>query len=289
MSKQVTIDVEARFVDNMTGGAQNASKALDKLGESADKVKPKIDKVDNTEVKPKIDADDSKLINKLKETENKLRNLAGKVWDVLVKIKDSDTVQRLRKIGDLGKNIAGKTWRAVVKVTDYATAPLRKLKDMLFNIKTLVAGIMAGFAAKKLIAEPIGLADAYSGAKIGFSTLLGESNGQQMMDDLDAFAKATPFKTGEVISQTQRMIAMGWNADNIIEDMRTIGDAAAATGKGSEGLNRITLALAQIKSKGKLSTEELIIMMIYWLGSRGDSCEETHENNCVNAMEKRCA
>ena len=53
------------------------------------------------------------------------------------------------------------------------------------------------------------------------------------------------------------MIAMGWNAEDIIKDMETIGDAAAATGKGDEGLGRIILALSQIKSKGKLSTEEL--------------------------------
>ena len=53
------------------------------------------------------------------------------------------------------------------------------------------------------------------------------------------------------------MIAMGWDAENIIRDMETIGDAAAATGKGEQGLQQIVTALAQIKTKGKLSTEEL--------------------------------
>ena len=116
---------------------------------------------------------------------------------------------------------------------------------------------MAGVAANQFILKPINLADAYSSAHIGFSTLLGEERGQQMMDDLDLFAKATPFKSAEVIAQTQRMIAMGWNAEDIIKDMTTIGDAAAATGKGEQGLQQIVTALAQIKSKGKLSTEEL--------------------------------
>ena len=112
-------------------------------------------------------------------------------------------------------------------------------------------------ATQKFVVEPIGLADAYSSAKIGFQTLLGESRGQQMMDDLDQFAVETPFSASQVISQTQRMLAMGWDADSIISDMRTIGDAAAATGKGEQGLEQIVLALAQIQTKGRLSTEEL--------------------------------
>ena len=163
----------------------------------------------------------------------------------------------MREITELGKGIAGKTWRATLKIVDFATAPLRAVKNTLFSIKGLVTAIVAGVAANKLIAEPISLADAYSSAKIGFSTLLGDAQGQQMMDDLDEFARTTPFKTSEVIANAQKMIAMGWQAEDIIQDMTTIGDAAAATGKGDEGLNRIILALSQIQSKGKLSTEEL--------------------------------
>ena len=144
-----------------------------------------------------------------------------------------------------------------MKIIDYATTPLRKIKNALFSIKSLVLAITAGMAAKQFVLNPINLADQYSSAKIGFQTLLGEQRGQQMMDDLDAFAKATPFKTSGVIANTQKMLAMGWDAENIISDMKVIGDAAAATGKMDEGLQRIVLALSQIKSKGKLSTEEL--------------------------------
>ena len=112
-------------------------------------------------------------------------------------------------------------------------------------------------AAKHFILNPINLADQYSGAKIGFSTLLGESRGQEMMNEIDAFAKATPFKTSGVISNVQKMMAYGWDVDKVISDMKTIGDAAAATGKGDQGLESIVYALSEIRSKGKLSTQEL--------------------------------
>lgn len=195
--------------------------------------------------------------DKVNKLLSKLKSYGSGTYSAIVRIRDSNALSTLNKMSNGLKGIAGKTWHTAVKIKDYATAPLTKLKNMLFSIKSLVLAITAGLAAKQLVAAPIGLADQYSSAKIGFQTLLGQTEGQQMMDNLDEFAKATPFKSSQVISQTQRMLAMGWDAENIIDDMTVIGDAAAATGKGEQGLQQIVTALAQIKTKGRLSTEEL--------------------------------
>lgn len=256
MAERVTIEVEARFVDNLSGVAKQASTEVKELGDSAEKAQKKVDALGKKKAKPTIDADDSGFVKKFLNAERKIRKLAGKSVTTTLKVMDKG-VDVVNKVENSLKKVAGKTWSTAVRIKDYATAPLRKVKDMLFSIKSLVLAITAGLAAKKLVMDPVSLADSYSSAKIGFSTLLGDSQGQAMMDDLDTFAKATPFKTSEVIANTQKMIAMGWEAKDIIKDMETIGDAAAATGKGDEGLNRIILALSQIKSKGKLSTEEL--------------------------------
>lgn len=256
MAERVTIEVEARFVDNLSGAANQASAEVKDLGDSAEKAEKQVDDLGKKKAKPTVDADDSGFVKKFLNAERKIRKLAGKSVTTTLKVMDKG-VDVVNKVENSLKKVAGKTWSTAVRIKDYATAPLRKVKDMLFSIKSLVLAITAGLAAKKLVMDPASLADSYSSAKIGFSTLLGDSRGQKMMDDLDAFAKATPFKTSEVIANTQKMIAMGWEAKDIIKDMETIGDAAAATGKGDEGLNRIILALSQIKSKGKLSTEEL--------------------------------
>lgn len=256
MAERVTIEVEARFVDNLSGAANQASAEVKDLGDSAEKAEKQVDDLGKKKAKPTVDADDSGFVKKFLNAERKIRKLAGKSVTTTLKVMDKG-VDVVNKVENSLKKVAGKTWSTAVRIKDYATAPLRKVKDMLFSIKSLVLAITAGLAAKKLVMDPVSLADSYSSAKIGFSTLLGDSQGQAMMDDLDTFAKATPFKTSEVIANTQKMIAMGWEAKDIIKDMETIGDAAAATGKGDEGLNRIILALSQIKSKGKLSTEEL--------------------------------
>lgn len=273
---KVTIDVEARFVDHLS----------DEARASTLRAQRELNKLDKTKVKPLIDIENNKFLRKLRELEAKMRKLghtktavvlhavdkastviakvinkahsiAGQVWNAYVKVRDSEAVSSLKKVGSLGKSIAGKTWRAVVKVADYATAPLRKLKNMLFSIQTLIGSIVAGMAAKKFIVDPIGLADQYSGSYIGFSTLLGKTRGQQMMNEIDRFAKKTPFKTSGVINNVQKMMSYGWDPERIIEDMETIGDAAAATGKGDQGLESIVYALSEIRSKGKLSTQEL--------------------------------
>lgn len=164
----------------------------------------------------------------------------------------------LEKISATAASIAKKTINIPVKIVDYATKPLRSLLNYATSLKGILTGLVMGQAGQALISKPLALADQYSSAFIGFETLFKSTErAQQMMNDLDEFARTTPYKTSNVIGQTQKMLAMGWDPERLISDMTIIGDAAAATGKGDEGLERIVLALAQIKSKGKLSTEEL--------------------------------
>lgn len=286
MAHKVTIECEARFVDHVSGESQNASDSLNDIGTAAEKAQKKVNNLGKKKAKPIFDADNNRLLKKIREAEaraeklgktkatvvlqaldkassaigkvlNKAQNFGGRVWSGILKIKNSQAMEAIGNVTSAAKTIAGKTWEAIVKVKDYALTPLNKIKNALFNIKTLAAAVFAGVATKQLIMNPINLADAYSSAKIGFTTLLGEQGGEDMMDDIDAFAKATPFKTSGVISNVQKMMAYGWDADRIIKDMETIGDAAAATGKGDEGLSSIVYALSEIRSKGKLSTQEL--------------------------------
>lgn len=286
MANKITIDVEARFVDNISDKSKDASESIDKLGKEAQQTQKQVDKLGKTKAKPIFDADNSKLLHKLKSAEdrakrlgrtktqvvltamdkatnvignvlNKAHNFAGRVFSATVRMKDNDAVKTLTNIGKLTSDFSGKVFRGTLKLVDYATTPLRKIKNALFSIKGLIAGIATAWAANKLLMQPVSVADAYSSAKISFSTLLGEQEGQQMMDDLDVFAKKTPFNTTNVISNSQKMLAMGWDAEDIIKDMEVIGNAAAATGKLDQGLESIVRAMSQIKTKGRLSTEEL--------------------------------
>lgn len=286
MARKVTIDVEARFIDNVTGEAKDAAQSFEDLEKAAEGAQKDIDKLGKTTAKPKVDVDTSRTKEKLKDIDDKLNKLGkskteaklslldrataviekvkskaaafgSKTYSALVKIRDSNVLSTINKMSSGITSLTKKAWTVAVKIKDTFTAPITKLKNMLFNVKTLIAGIATAWAATKLVVAPINAADAYSSAKISFSTLLGATQGQQMMDSLDEFAKKTPFNTSNVIANAQKMLAMNWDPTRIIEDMETLGNAAAATGKLDQGLEQIVRAMAQIKTKGKLSTEEL--------------------------------
>ena len=250
------IEVEGRFVDNLTNKAEGASRSISGVGTAAKQAAKDVNKLGSSDATPDVGLDTSKFTRAMDKV-NGLLNKFKKVHHAALNLKDSNTYQRLKKITDTVEGLTRKTWSVIVKVKDIAMAPFNAVRNALFSIQTLATTIFAGIAAKFAIINPINLADAYSSAQIGFSTLLGQSAGQQMMNKIDEFAKATPFKTSGVISNVQKMMAYGWDVDRVIKDMETIGDAAAATGKGDEGLSSIVYALSEIRSKGKLSTQEL--------------------------------
>ena len=226
MAQRAIIEVVARFKDEASKGMKETAKNADNTKSKLDAVAGAAAKLGKMNPKLKLDADD-RASSKITKAMDKARAFASKTYSVAVQLKDK------------------------------ITAPLQRIKDSLFSIKTLAVAIGSVFAANKLISSPVAVADAYSSTKIGFSTLLGDERGQQMMDQMDDFAKKTPFKTSNVIDNAQKMMAYGWDAERILTDMETIGNAAAATGKMDQGLESIVYALSEIRSKGKLSTQEL--------------------------------
>lgn len=95
-------------------------------------------------------------------------------------------------------------------------------------------------------------------AKIAFSTMLGSTQlADKHLRELQSFALTTPFQFNELIDASQRMQALGFTSEQVIPILRDVGNAVAAAGGGSERLDRVTLALAQMQSKGKVATQEL--------------------------------
>lgn len=108
-----------------------------------------------------------------------------------------------------------------------------------------------------------GYNDEMMRAQISFETMFKGSKeaARAFMDDLDKFNERTPFEMPDVQRLSQLLLNAGWAARDVIPTMTALGNAAAASGKGAEGLQRITLALSQIKQKGRVQQEELLQLM----------------------------
>ena len=75
MAQKVTIDVEARFIDNVSGEAGSASKAFKKVETSARAAAKAVDGLGKADANPKVDANTTPAMDKLNKTEKKLNKL----------------------------------------------------------------------------------------------------------------------------------------------------------------------------------------------------------------------
>lgn len=104
----------------------------------------------------------------------------------------------------------------------------------------------------------INLAMKFEQAKIAFTSFLGDATkAQQFIEELQAFAARTPFTFSGLQKASQQLLAFGFEAKAIIPTMTAIGGAVAKVGGSEEAINRVTRALTQMLSSGRLSAEEM--------------------------------
>lgn len=95
-------------------------------------------------------------------------------------------------------------------------------------------------------------------SNIAFTTMLGSATkAKAMLGDLADFALKTPFEFRDLQDASKRLIALGFAANDVIPTLTSVGDAVAGLGGGKETIDRITLALGQMKAKGTIQAEEM--------------------------------
>ena len=75
----------------------------------------------------------------------------------------------------------------------------------------------------------------------------------QIIKELQDFGAVTPFTSSELIEQTKRLKAFGFETDKLVDTTKRLADVAGATGADLTG---IATAFGQIRAKGKLQQEE---------------------------------
>lgn len=220
------------------------------------KIEIPIDVEDNTEpgvssAKRKVKSFDD--VNR--QTQERLEKMNRSKYQVVLDALDraSSVVGTVRsKVG----GIAGKTFSFSLKVWDVATAPLRGILNLVTSIEGAVLGATGAFAA---IYQPMSLAGDYEQTVVAFNTLLGSAEkATQFLAEAQEFANKTPFEFPELLDSSKLLLAFGFEAENVLDMMETIGDTSSGLGAGSEGIDRITRALGQMYAKGRVQAEELL-------------------------------
>lgn len=81
---------------------------------------------------------------------------------------------------------------------------------------------------------------------------------QTMVSSIQNFANITPFRFPELVESARRMRAFGFETEEILPNLQSIGDAVAALGGEDDKLNRITYALGQMKQSGRVYQNDMM-------------------------------
>ena len=79
------------------------------------------------------------------------------------------------------------------------------------------------------------------------------SKTNQIIKEIQDFGAVTPFTSSELIEQTKRLKAFGFETEELVDTTKRLANVAGATGADLQG---IALAFGQIRAKGKLQREE---------------------------------
>lgn len=124
------------------------------------------------------------------------------------------------------------------------------------SVLTGITGLSAALAGLGVIA--VRSAAQMEQTEKAFTTLLKSADlAKDFLAELERFAAATPFELPGLLNASKRLLAFGFNAQQVIPILTAIGDSAAALGMGEEGINRLTTAIGQIQAKAKVSAEEM--------------------------------
>lgn len=129
------------------------------------------------------------------------------------------------------------------------------ITQKLLNMKTALAGLVAGYGLTKLAGAFITTASSMDQMRISLDTIT-KGEGEAWFRKLNEWALKMPINTERAIQSFIMMRAMGLQPT--IKDMTTLVDTTSALGGQAGTLEGIARALGQIQTKGKVSAEELM-------------------------------
>lgn len=142
---------------------------------------------------------------------------------------------------------------------------LNRTGNSLRDFERIVGGIMfsqAFYGMKSAIEDAAGALFTFMNdmekAQIALEYFLATpKEAESFLVQMNDFAAETAFNTAQALSLSRRLMAAQFNPNDVKHVMTVLNDAAAASGGTAEQMDRIVLALSQIKTNGKLAGQEM--------------------------------
>jgi tape measure domain-containing protein len=164
----------------------------------------------------------------------------------------ADTQEAERGLSRMHQNVE-QNRRSFGQMAMAGLAMARDLTVVAGGIQALIGGLAnLSMAALKPAAD-------FEQATIAMTGLLRSSEAAKtMLNELFVFAAKTPFEFPQLVEASQKLLAFGFTAQEIIPMMTNIGDAVAGLGGGAYEIQRVVRALGQMQARTKISAQEML-------------------------------
>lgn len=152
---------------------------------------------------------------------------------------------------------ASRTTKATGKEMEESLAQAAKgIQNQLQSMGNMLRNVFAGFTIGTVAQQVVSVMSSFENLEIRLRSVMGSvEKGDEAFAWIKKFAKDTPFEVDGVTNAFMLLKNMG--LDPMDGTMQAISDTAAKSGQGLQGLERISLALGQAFTKGKLQGEEM--------------------------------
>lgn len=192
--------------------------------------------------------------NSANYTRNSFRTMASNVKSSITTI-GSNAIGGLKSnFSSLQSTVSSTTGSIASSIRNNLGAPFQgaigMVKQYAGALGLLSAGALAGSGMKRL--------SAIENAETSLEVMMGDAKtAKAFLGDVLDFAKTTPFAFPDLAESSRNLIAFGMDSKKVVPTLKAIGDAAAATGKGSEGLNQVAGAFGDMQVSGTLSMDQI--------------------------------
>ena len=142
------------------------------------------------------------------------------------------------------------------KSSQNTTVSLKDMAKKLIGPLSITAGILLMTKlVKGAVSSSIRYAASVEQITVSFTALLKSADkAQKTLSELKEFSIKTPFTFEELAPAAQRLIAFGTAAEDVVDTMKNLGNAAQGN---SETLGRLVDAYGKVQAKGRASLEEI--------------------------------
>jgi len=208
-----------------------------------------------------------------------LRNIGNSIGDTISKVERLD--KTLSSLG-LGDNAASsskayqRVESAVEKVRDKIAKLPQKQEEhrkktqettsaydgMIGKVAGLAAKLAAAAGAASLIGAAIERTDTIDTATRSLTVLTGDAGvASNVMNGLSEAIQGTPIALDQVALGAKKMVAAGMEGEKVQGVFTAISDAAYGVGNGTESIDQMVNAMADLQASGTVYAEDLNRMM----------------------------